>query len=72
MSHFFDELQIKVTKENKKEIDRKIHDLVGVDYKNCSTTWKSIKTKLAENEEALLADLDAKLSKFQQPELDMD
>ena len=45
---------IEVTKENKKELDRAIHAYVGVDYKNCSPTWKAVKERLAEDEEAFL------------------
>ena len=32
-------------------IDKKIHQIVGIDYKNCPTTWKEIKKRIAENEE---------------------
>ncbi len=30
---------IEVTRENKKLIDQKIHEFVGVPYKNCPETW---------------------------------
>jgi len=39
-----------VTSEDKREIDRIIHSLVGVEYKNCSAAWKEAKKKIAENE----------------------
>lgn len=39
---------IKADKESKKEIDEKIHALVGVEYKDCSPTWKKVKELLAE------------------------
>lgn len=38
-----EEAGIEITKENKKDIDRVIHELVEVKYKNCSPTWKSVK-----------------------------
>jgi len=41
---------IGVTSENKREIDRIIHDIVGVEYKNCPTAWRETKKKIAENE----------------------
>ena len=35
MKDFLDEAGIEVTMENKKDIDRIIHGLVDVEYKNC-------------------------------------
>lgn len=45
----FDEAGIKVTQENKKEIDRAIHRIVNISYKNCPATWKEIKTGIADS-----------------------
>jgi len=42
---------IEVTSENKREIDRVIHSIVGVEYKNCSAAWKEVKKRIAEDEE---------------------
>lgn len=39
-----------MTKENRKKIDKAIHDLVGVDYKNCSETWKHVKDIMKDDE----------------------
>ena len=39
------------TKENKQDVDRVIHSIVGVEYKNCSATWKEVKKRIAEDEE---------------------
>jgi hypothetical protein len=61
MKLLFDQIGIEVTSENKKEIDKKIHGLVGVPYKNCPEAWKAIKTRMAEDEEKFLADLDMAL-----------
>ena len=58
MKLVFEQIGIEVTPENKKEIDKKIHAFVGVEYKNCSATWKAIKARKAEDEEKFLADLD--------------
>ena len=62
MSRIFEEIGIKVTKENKREIDRVIHDMVGVDYKNCSASWKEVKKRLAEDEEGFINALRGLLS----------
>lgn len=62
MKNIFIEIGVEPTKENKKAIDRKIHELLGVEYKNCSTTWKQVKERLAENREDFIAELTATLS----------
>lgn len=46
----FAEADIEVTKENKQQIDKIIHNIVNVEYKNCSATWKAVKKQLAEDE----------------------
>ena len=46
MKDVFEEVGIKVTPENKKEIDRVIHELVDVEYKNCSPTWRAVKEQI--------------------------
>ena len=38
-----EEAKIVVTPENKKQIDKAIHKIIGTTYKDCSTTWKEIK-----------------------------
>lgn len=47
----FEKAEITITSENKKDIDKKIHQIVGIEYKNCSATWKVVKKRIAENEE---------------------
>ena len=54
MKDVFGKAGIEVTKENKRELDRAIHAYVGVEYKDCSSTWKAVKASLAEDEEAFL------------------
>ncbi len=34
---------IQITNQNKKDIDKAIHKIVEVEYKNCSETWKKVK-----------------------------
>ena len=55
MKDVFGRAGIEVTKENKKALDRAIHSYVGVVYKDCSSTWKEVKRKLAEDEESFIA-----------------
>ena len=46
MKEILEEAGVEVTKENKKDIDRVIHGLVDVEYKNCSPTWKAVKEQI--------------------------
>ena len=46
-----DEAGIVVTPANRKQIDRLIHQVVGVTYKNCPATWKKIKEEIKDDEE---------------------
>lgn len=57
MKDVFAQIGNEVTPDNKRELDRKIHELVGVKYKDCSSTWKAIKARMAENEAQFIADL---------------
>ena len=59
----FIKAEVTVTKENKKDIDRAIHRIVGVDYKNCSATWKEVKKRIAEDEEGFVTTLKSELAK---------
>ncbi|MCK4953445.1 hypothetical protein KAS14_06655 [Candidatus Bathyarchaeota archaeon] len=63
LQEFFKKANVEVTSENKREIDRVIHDILDVEYKNCSTTWREMKKKIAENEEAFISTLKEELSK---------
>ncbi len=47
----FEKAGIKVTPENKKELDRTIHRIVKVEYKNCPATWKEVKKLIAQDED---------------------
>ena len=63
LNDVFDKAGVTVTKENKKDIDRAIHSIVGVEYKNCSATWKEVKKRIAEDEEGFVNTLKSKLTK---------
>jgi hypothetical protein len=47
----FEKAGISITTENKKHIDKKIHQIFGIEYKNCSATWKEIKKRITEDKE---------------------
>lgn len=51
LKDIFEELDITLTKENKKALDQAIHNLVSVTYKNCSPTWKEVKARIRDNPE---------------------
>lgn len=60
MKPVFEEADIEVTKENKREADRVIHSMVGVGYKNCSHTWKEVKSHLESDRSEFVKELRAK------------
>ncbi len=51
LQQVFKKAGIEVTNENKREIDKIIHDIVRVEYKDCPATWKEAKKRIAEDEE---------------------
>jgi hypothetical protein len=53
----FEKAGIEVTKENKREVDKVIHGIVGVDYKDCPAAWRQVKARLAEDKEAFVSQL---------------
>ncbi len=56
---------IEITPTNKMEIDRAIHELVAVDYKQCSPAWKALKAEIAGQDggrEAFAKKIKAKLN----------
>ncbi len=57
LKNTFDKIGIEVTSENKKEIDKVIHAIVGIEYKNCPATWREVKKVLAEDEKSFVSQL---------------
>lgn len=64
MNGIFAELGVVVTPDNKRDLDKAIHKLLGVEYKNCSATWKEIKKRKDADESAFMTSLDGVLGKF--------
>jgi len=54
LQEVFQKAGIEVTKENKREIDKVTHGIVGVEYKNCPAAWREVKKRLAEDKEAFV------------------
>lgn len=63
MDEVFKELNLEITKENKKEIDKAIHKIVGVEYKNCPDAWKRVKEIIRGNDESEKKDFILKIKK---------
>lgn len=51
IKEILNEAGIEVTSNNKKQIDRMIHDIVGITYKDCPVTWKTLKQEIICNEQ---------------------
>jgi hypothetical protein len=48
MGDIFEEAGIEVTKDNKKDVDRKVHEIAGVPYKDCPAAWAAVKAMKAD------------------------
>jgi ATP-dependent Zn protease len=59
----FKKAGIIVTDENKREVDKVIHRIVGVKYKDCAETWKEVKKRISKDEEGFASRLKAEWNK---------
>jgi len=50
LQDIFREAGVKVTNENKKQIDQALHKIVNAKYKNCPLAWRRVKERI-QNEE---------------------
>ncbi len=57
MKDVFERAGVIITKENRKDVDRVIHSIVGVEYKSCPDTWRAVKAMLADDEGAFIREL---------------
>lgn len=46
---------IEVRQENRREIDKIIHKIVDVCYKNCPAAWREVKKRIVEDEGNFIA-----------------
>jgi molecular chaperone GrpE (heat shock protein) len=63
LQQIFEKAGIEVTSENKKELDKIIHRVVKVEYKNCPATWREVKKLIAEDENNFVSKLKAAWTK---------
>jgi len=63
MNDIFKKIDVEVTQDNEKEIGKKIHEYLGIDYKNCSQTWRIIKERRDETPNKLITELKKVLTK---------
>lgn len=47
---------IEITKEKKREVDRMIHQITGVEYKSCPDAWREVKRRISEDEGAFVSE----------------
>jgi hypothetical protein len=50
LEEIFKKAGIKVTSENKHEVDRIIRNIVSVKYKDCPAIWREVKKRIADDE----------------------
>ena len=62
MKDVFERADVEITKENRKDVDRVVHSIVGVEYKSCPDTWRAVKAMLAEDEDAFISELRVRAS----------
>ncbi len=51
LKDILNEAGIEVNPSNRKQIDRTIHDIVEVTYKDCPTTWQKLKQEILGDEQ---------------------
>lgn len=59
LQEIFNKAGIEVTKDNKHELDKMIHEIVSTKYNNCPATWREVKKRIAEDEAGFVSDLKA-------------
>lgn len=48
LDDLFAEAGISVSKENRTAIDKAVHRVVGVKYKDCPSAWREVKKRMAD------------------------
>jgi hypothetical protein len=64
MQELFQEIGVEVTKENRKDIDEILHEMLSVDYPNCAATWKLVRSRLKEDGTGFKSRVQEALSSF--------
>jgi hypothetical protein len=47
----FDEAGVELTSANRKQVDQTVHQVLAVEYKECSVTWKRLRQEILGDEE---------------------
>ena len=55
LKEVFQKAGIEVTPQNRQQIDKIIHNIVGVEYKNCPAAWQQVKKHITEDETGFAA-----------------
>ena len=63
LDEIFKKAGIDVTKENKQELDKTIHKIVGTKYKDCPATWREVKKRILKDENGFVVQLKAEWKK---------
>ena len=63
LQELFRKAGIRVTEEDKREVDKIIHRIAGVQYKDCPATWKEVKRRISEDEEGFASRLKTEWNK---------
>jgi hypothetical protein len=59
LGEVFKKAGIEVTPQNRKQLDEVIHELVKTNYKDCPSTWREVKKRIAADEDAFAKKLKA-------------
>jgi hypothetical protein len=59
LQEIFKKAGIKVTTENRQELDKIIHKIVSTKYKDCPATGREVKKRIAQDEAGFVAELKA-------------
>jgi len=57
LKEIFEKAGIEVTSENRQKVDKIIHSIVALKYKDCPSTWKEVKKRITEDEEDFVSAL---------------
>jgi hypothetical protein len=57
LKEIFEKAGIEVTSENRQKVDKIIHSIVALKYKDCPSTWKEVKKRITEDEDNFVSAL---------------
>lgn len=55
LKEVFQKAGIEITPQNKQQVDKIIHGIVGAEYTNCPAAWQQVKKRVAEDEAGFVA-----------------